>query len=127
MKMLIRAALVLIAVAPATVFADKRVDDAVARAESQLKSGKPEEAVKTMQKVAGQVPGAESQAALARIQEKAGLLDEAAASATLAGLDLTRGSSADALKHAQDAVQAQSNGMTLAVLARAGPGGQRGG
>ena len=120
MKILIRA-LALLVIAVPVIAADKRVDDAIARAESQLAKGKPDEAVKTMQKVAGQVPGAESQAALARIQEKAGLVEEAAASAakavemssgasptprlalpTLAGRDLSRGSGADALKHAEE-------------------------
>ncbi len=145
MKILIRALAILIVALPAAA-ADKRVDDAIARAESQLKNGKPDEAVKTMQKVAGQVPGAESQAALARIQEKAGMLDEAAASAakaaelgasatpdvraaalaTLSGLDLTRGSGADALKHAQEAVQSQATGTTLAALARAQARAQNG-
>jgi len=97
-------------------------------------------------KVVSQVPGAESQAALARIQEKAGLVEEAAASAakavelspgaspdvrgaalaTLAGLDLSRGSGADALKHAQEAAQVQPNAMTLATLARAQARAQQG-
>lgn len=146
MKILIRALALLIIAVPATAWADKRVDDAVARAESQLAKGKPDEAVKTMQKVASQVPGPESQAALARIQEKAGLIEEAAASAakavevssgaapearavalaTLAGLDLSRGSGADALTHAQEAAQLQPNAMTLATLARAQARAQQG-
>jgi tetratricopeptide (TPR) repeat protein len=145
MKILIRALALLIVAVPVTA-ADKRVDDAVARAESQLEKGKPDDAVKTMQKVVGQVPGAESQAALARIQEKAGLLDEAAASAakavelssgapadvravalaTLANLDLSRGSGADALKHAQEAAQSQPNALTLSTLARAQARSQQG-
>lgn len=145
MKILIRALALLFLFAPAAS-ADKRVDDAVARAESQLKKGNTDEAIKTMQKVVSQVPGAESQAALARIQEKAGQTEEAAASAaravelaasaapdvragalaTLAGLDLTRGSGAAALKHAQDAVQAQSNARTLSLLARAQARAQQG-
>jgi tetratricopeptide (TPR) repeat protein len=145
MKILIRAlALVLLAVPAA--FADKRVDDAVAKAEQQLAKDQVTEAVKTMQKVANQVPGPESQAALARIQEKAGLIEEAAASAakavevssgaapearatalaTLAGLDLGRGSGADALKHAQEAAQLQPNAATLAMLARAQARAQQG-
>ena len=45
---------VLIAAAPA-IAADKRLDDAVAKAESQIEKGKPDEAVKTMQKVVSQV------------------------------------------------------------------------
>jgi tetratricopeptide (TPR) repeat protein len=145
MKILIRALALLIMFAP-VASADKRVDDAVARAESQLKKGQDTEAIKTMQKVVSQVPGAESQAALARIQEKAGLLDDAAASAAKAvelaasatpdvrasalamraGLDLRMGSGADALKHAQEAAQAQPTATTLAVLARAQARAQQG-
>jgi tetratricopeptide (TPR) repeat protein len=145
MKILIRALALLVIAVPATAI-DKRVDDAVARAESQLEKGRTDEAVKTMQKVAGQVPGPESQSALARIQEKAGLFEEAAASAakavelssaaapevraaalaTLAGLDLSGGSTADALKHAQEAAQVLPNAATLAVLARAQARAQQG-
>jgi len=146
MKILIRALALLIIAVPATAVADKRVDEAVARAESQIGKGKIDEAVKTMLKVASQVPGPESQAALARIQEKAGLVEEAAASAakavqmssgaapearatalaTLAELDLGRGSGADALTHAQEAAQLQPNATTLAVLARAQARAQQG-
>jgi len=129
-------ALILIA-APLASAADKRIDEAYARAEQQLAKGQVDQAVKTMQKVVGQVPGPESQAALARIHERAGQLDEAAAAAaaavqaggagegratalaTLAALDLKRGTGADALKNAQAAVEAASNAMTLSVLARA--------
>ena len=129
-------ALILIA-APLASAADKRIDEAYARAEQQLEKGQVDNAIKTMQKVVGQVPGPESQAALARIHERAGQLDEAAAAAaaavqaggagegraialaTLASLDLKRGTGADALKNAQEAVQAASNAQTLAVLARA--------
>jgi hypothetical protein len=71
MNDLIRALAIVLLVAPAA-FADKRVDDAVAKAEQQLAKDQTDEAIKTMQKVASQVPGPESQAALARIQERAG-------------------------------------------------------
>jgi tetratricopeptide (TPR) repeat protein len=145
MKTLIRALALLILLAP-VASADKRVDEAVARAEAHLQKGKPEEAIKTMQKVVGQVPGPESQAAFARIQERAGQVEEAAATAakavemasgaapevraaalaTLASMDLSRGSGADALKHAQEAAQLQPSATNLATLARAQARAQQG-
>ena len=138
--------LLLVALPVAAAASDKRIDDAVAKAEQQIERGKPEEAVKIVQKLTTQVPGPESQAALARIQEKAGLVDEAAASAvkavemasgapadvraaalaTLAALDLSRGSGADALKHAEEAAQLQPTAVNLATLARAQVRLQRG-
>lgn len=131
--------LALLGAALPAVAADKRVEEAVARAESQLQKGKPEEALKIMQRVVGQVPGPEAQAALARIQDRAGMTEEAAATAakavegagsapaearadalaTLALLDLKRGSGANALKHAQEAAQLQPSASSLATLARA--------
>jgi tetratricopeptide (TPR) repeat protein len=138
MNDLMRAVAVLLIALPALA-ADRRVDEAYARAEQQIERGRVDEALKTMQKVVGQVPGPESQAALARIQERAGRLDEAMASAakavqlasgapadaraaalsTAAALELKRGSGADALTHAQEAAQLQPNADTLALLARA--------
>jgi tetratricopeptide (TPR) repeat protein len=129
-------AIVLIA-APLASAADKRIDEAYGRALQQLEKGQTENAVKTMQKVAKDVPGPESQAALARIHERAGQLEEAAlaaaaavaaggagegrsaALATLAALELRRSTGAEALKHAEEAVQAQATPQALAVLARA--------
>jgi tetratricopeptide (TPR) repeat protein len=120
-------------------FADKALDDAVARAETQLQKGKPDEAIKILEKRAKDAPGPESYAALARLQQRAGKFDDAAASAakaveagrsappaarsealaTLAALDLARGSAKDALNHAKEAVSAAENPAALAVLARA--------
>jgi tetratricopeptide (TPR) repeat protein len=129
-------ALVLLAV-PA--FADKAVDDAVARAEAQLQKGKPDEAIKILDKKAKEAGSPEAYSALARLQQRIGKFDDAAASAakaveagrsaapaarsealaTLAALDLARGSAKDAVNHAKEAVNADANPAALAVLARA--------
>ena len=51
----------------------------MAKAEDQVAKGKPEEAVKTLQKAATQSPGSEAQAALGNLQAKLGNFDEATA------------------------------------------------
>jgi tetratricopeptide (TPR) repeat protein len=131
--------IVALAMVATPVFADKKLDDAVAKAEDQLQKGKPEEAVKTVQKIAEQSPSAEAYLALARIQERAGNLDEAAAAvakaaqlaqsadaavkaealAAQASMELSRGSSKEALAAAEKAVAAQPTPAALAALARA--------
>ena len=63
--------------------ADKRVDDAVAKAEDQITKGKTEEAVKTIQKLVSQ-PSAEAFTAAARLQVRMGKIEEAAQSAAQA-------------------------------------------
>ena len=52
------------ALAAVPAFADKKLDDAVAKAESLAEKGKPEEAVKAVQKVAEQSNSAEAYVAL---------------------------------------------------------------
>lgn len=119
-------------------FADKRVDDAVAKAEEQIAKGKPEDAVKTIQKLVSQ-PSAEAFTAAARLQVKLGKVEEAhqsatqavqqaasatpeakaAAFATLSQLELLRGTGKDAAANAQKAVEAQASPVALAALARA--------
>jgi tetratricopeptide (TPR) repeat protein len=133
------AAVVVLALLAAPVLADKKLDDAVAKAEEQLAKGKPEEALKTMQKAASQNATSEGYIALGRFQEKLGSFDEAAASlnkavemsgaapgpargdayAALSALELQRGSGANALAHAQKAVEGQPGPAGLAALARA--------
>jgi tetratricopeptide (TPR) repeat protein len=123
----------------APAFADKKLDDAIARADQQLQRGHPEEGVKTLQRVAEQTPSPEAYAALSRFQWKTGDADGAAKSstkavelsasaapavrsevlATVSGLTLKRGSGKDALSQAQDAVKAQETPSSLAALARA--------
>jgi Flp pilus assembly protein TadD len=120
--------------------ADKRLDDAVARAEDQIQKGRTEEALKTMQKAVSQQPTSpEAYLALGRVQQRVGSLDDAAASvakavelsagaggaaraealAALSAIELLRGPGKDALAHAEQAVQAQATPAALAALARA--------
>jgi tetratricopeptide (TPR) repeat protein len=125
--------------ATSALAADKKVEEAYAKAESQLAKGRTDEADKTMQKVVQQVPGAESQTAYARIQLKAGNEEGAAASAAeavklassappevkaqahaVAGeLALRRGAGKDAVTHAQEAITAANTPEHQALLARA--------
>ena len=133
----IGAALTVVGICSTPVLADKRLDDAVAKAEDQIAKGKPEEALKTMQKAASQQPtSAEAQLALARIQLRVGSMDDAAATiakatqvaagpakaealAAQSAMDLMRGTGKDALAHAEQAVQAEASATALAALARA--------
>jgi superkiller protein 3 len=117
--------------------ADKKLDDAVAKAEDQIGKGKVEEAAKTIQKML-EPPTAEGHVAAARLQVRMGKVEDAAATAAkgaqlgsstpeakaaalamLSSLDLLRGSGKDALKHAQEAVAAQATPAALAAQARA--------
>jgi tetratricopeptide (TPR) repeat protein len=118
-------------------YADKRVDDAFARAASQIEKGRPDDAIKTVEKLP---PSAEGQLALARVLWRVGNnAERATAAATkaaemattadptvkadvLAGvseLSLLSGAGAEAVKHAQEAVKAQETPATLSALARA--------
>ena len=134
-------AIAVFALLGAPAFADQKVDEAVAKANDQLQKGKPDEALKTLQKLVSQNPGPEAQIALGRFQEKTGNLDDALAAyrkaaegtgpgkaeglAELAMLEMRTGPAKDALAHAEQAVQAQSTPATLAahalVLARLDP------
>jgi Flp pilus assembly protein TadD len=118
--------------------ADKRVDDAVAKAEEQIAKGRTEDAVKTIQKLVSQ-PSTEAFTAAARLQVRLGKIEEAhqsatqavqqaasaapeakaAAFATLSQLELLRGTGKDAAAAAQKAVEAQASPVALAALARA--------
>ena len=121
-------------------FADKRLDDAVAKAESMADKGKPDDAVKVVQKAAEQANTPEAYIALARFQQRFASPEDAQASVTkavelaaaaapevkaealsaLSSLDLSRGTGRDALSHAEDAVKAApASGTALAALARA--------
>jgi tetratricopeptide (TPR) repeat protein len=120
--------------------ADKKLDDAVAKAESQIEKGKPEEALKGIQKAAEQSNSAEGYLALARFQNRLASPDEAQASLTkavelskaasadvqaealaaLSAMDLTYSTGRDALTHAEAAAKAAPNSASaLAALARA--------
>ena len=129
---------VILAAAPA--FADKKLDDAVAKAESLAEKGKPEEGIKAVQKVAEQSNSAEAYIALGRLQNRLASPEEAQTSlakavelsasaapevkaealAALSGQDLLRGTGHDALTHAEEAVKAApANVNAQAALARA--------
>jgi tetratricopeptide (TPR) repeat protein len=121
------------------VQADKKLDDAVAKAEQQLAKNKPEDAVKTLQKAADQNGGSAGQVALCSLQARLGNLDEASAACTkgktasageppavkslslaaIASYELSVGAAKDALATAQAAAQAQETPEALASLARA--------
>lgn len=131
--------LLVLALAAPVFAADKRVEDAVAKAEQQIAKGQVEQAEKNMQKLAQQLGTADAYAALARVEIRAGNMDAAAAAAdqagklapsaapdvrgevysTLAQLDLQRGSGKDAVAHAEEAVKAAPSPATLAALATA--------
>jgi len=137
MKVLGVTAAALMVAGPA--LADKKLDDAVARAEQQLQRGHPEEGVKGLQRVAEQTPSPEAYLALSRFQWKTGDAEGAGKSATKAvelsssaaapvrsevlagvsGLTLRRGAGKEALTQAQEAVKAQESPAALAALARA--------
>ncbi len=120
--------------------ADKRLDQAQAKAEAQLAKGKEDEAVKILQKAAAQAAtDAAAQLALAQMLARVGRLAEAAsafeeagrrASAAAPGVRasvfaarsafaLRAGTSRDALALAQQALAAQPGAETEAALARA--------
>lgn len=132
-----------LALASGPAWADKKLDEAVAKAEAELAKGakgKGEEALKGVEKLTLQSPPSlEAHVALARLQDRIGKADEAAATvakglqadtaaaapiradalALQSALDLRRGTGKDALAHAQQAVEIESNPKTLAALARA--------
>ena len=115
--------------------ADKKLDEAVARAEEQLRKGRPEEALKTLQKAATQAasdPAAHQ--ALARFQARLGNLDAALASyrkaaqvaaaapvrsaalAELALFELRVAPAAEARAHAEQAAAAHESATGWAAL-----------
>lgn len=132
---------------PALVFcvaqpawADKRLDEAVIKAETQLAKGKEDEAVKILQKAASQAPrDPEAQLALAAMLSRVGKLDEAGAAFAKAGdlasaapagvrsrvlagrsaFALRASTAREALALAGQAVEAEAGGEALGALARA--------
>jgi superkiller protein 3 len=126
-----------LALATSPALADKKLDDAIAKAEEQLQKGKPEEGLKGLQRAVQGAPSTEGWIALARFQERLGSLEDAMKSAAAAvaaastpaakadalaaqsSLDLLIGTAKDALARAQEAVSANSTPVSLAALARA--------
>lgn len=121
-------------------WADKKLDDAVKKAEAQLAKGKEAEAVKILQKAASQAPrDPEPPLALARVYLRLGKLDDAGKAIAKAGelagaapapvkarvrtiqsgFALRSGTAGDALAFARQAVEAQAAPECLAALARA--------
>ena len=138
MRHSILAVLTLALAAPAV--ADKKLDDAIAKAEDQFQKGKADEALKTLQKAVSQSPGSpEGHLALARLQQRIGSLSEAGDAAKQAiatvgaattqlkadvytyasSLALLIGTGRDAVAHAQEAVKVQPDAASYAALARA--------
>jgi tetratricopeptide (TPR) repeat protein len=137
------AIVVLLAAAASAAYADKRLDDAVAKADELIRKNRPEEAAKGLQKLVAQDPAnIEAQVALGRILLRAGQTgqrDEAGAAfakaaevagskpgpvsalalVSLASYELLRGPADKAVAHAEAAVKAESTPETLAGLARA--------
>src|SRR5258706_9128967 len=127
----IASALIVLALVAVPALADKKLDDAVAKAEEQLSKGKPEEALKGLQKTVQGSPSPEGWLQLARFQERLGSLDEAMKTAPAAAraasgaakadalaaqssLHLLVGTGKDAAAHAQEAVNAQATPAALA-------------
>ncbi len=120
--------------------ADKRLDEAVAKAEAQLAKGKEDEAIKILQKAASQAPrDPEAPLALARMLARLGKLDEAGKALGTAGelasaapptvrarvlcarsaVALRAGTAREALTFARQAALAEAGADSLAALARA--------
>lgn len=131
-------AVVLSGVPPA--WADKRLDDAVAKAEARLAEGKQEEAVKILAKAASRAShDPDAQLALSSLLSRLGRLDEAGAALGKAGelataappavrarvfaarsaFALRTGSVGEATDLARQAVEAEAGAEGLAALARA--------
>jgi tetratricopeptide (TPR) repeat protein len=120
--------------AAAPALADKRLDDALAKAAGQLEKDQADNALKTLQKV---LSPPEAHLALARLQLQAGKLDEAGqtldkavelaaggapavraqALAEQSRYKLRTGTAGEALAAAEAAVQAESNAASLAAKA----------
>jgi superkiller protein 3 len=135
MKRSLAAVLAVCALAAPALAQQSKLEQAIAKADEQLTKGKPDDAVKTLTKAAGEA-GAAGQIALARMQERIGNLDAAAAAydaakasasggdradvlAAVANFTLRKGKATDALALAKQAVEAGQTPAALAVLARA--------
>ena len=121
--------------------AQDKLAEATRKAWEQFQKGRPEEAVKTMEKAVGQAPGGPGRLALSRFRARMGgeenltaalaaaqqAVQESASGAPalksealahLASLELRLANSKDALAHAEQAVQAAASPEAALVLAR---------
>ena len=119
--------------------ADIKTDQVIAKAEEQFAKGKPDEAIKSLQKLLSGSPSVEAYLALARFQQMNGSADESAASvakavevgasaapaqkakalAASAHLTLQTSTGKAAVDIANKAVAAERNGDSLGALAAA--------
>jgi tetratricopeptide (TPR) repeat protein len=132
--------LALVPLAASTSWADKKLDQAVAKAEAQLAKGKEAEAVKILEKAVAQAPrDPEAPLALMTLFTRLGRREEAAAALATAGerarnappavrarvrtiqseVALREGTAGDALDFAREAVEAAAGPESLVALARA--------
>jgi tetratricopeptide (TPR) repeat protein len=130
--------LALVALAAVPAWADKKLDEAVAKAEAQLAKGNEAEALKTLEKEISRAKAdPEPPLALAAVLVRLGKLDEAAAALGTAGeraasapppvrarvrasqsaFALRSGTATEALEYAQEAVDASADAGSLAALA----------
>jgi tetratricopeptide (TPR) repeat protein len=140
MRLTLAVAVLVVAASAVPARADKKLDEAVAKAEAQLAKGKEDEAVKILQKAAAQAAkDPEPQMALAQLLTRLGKLDEAGAALGKAGelssaaspavkarvlaarssMALRTGKAGEALALGEQAVQAEGGAPSLAALARA--------
>jgi tetratricopeptide (TPR) repeat protein len=133
-------AMAIVSLAAPGAWADKRLDDALAKAEAQLAKGKEAEAVKILEKEVSRAKrDPEPPLALATMLVRLGRLDEAATAlgtageraatapvavkarvrATQSAFALRAGTAAEALDFAKEAVEASAGPESLAALARA--------
>jgi Tfp pilus assembly protein PilF len=129
-----------LALGVAPTWADKRLDDAVAKAERQLAEGKEDDAVKTLRNVAARSSrDAEASLAVASLLSKLGRLEDTGAALAEAGertraappavraqvlaarsaFALRAGTVREAMDLARQAVEAESGAAGLSALARA--------
>ena len=128
-----------VSLAPTQARADVKTDQAITKAEEQFAKGKPDEAIKSLVKLAAGTPSVEAYLALGRLQEMNGNADDAAASiakavdasasatptlkaqalAASAQLALRNGTGVAALDMATKAVAVEKNGVSLGTLASA--------
>jgi tetratricopeptide (TPR) repeat protein len=120
-----------------TAWADQKLDETIAKADEQLRKGKQEDAVKTIQKLVDQGgTGPEGQLVLSRLQQRLGDLDaagraldaavaiatggpKAEALAARSAFDLEVASGQTALADAEQATGIVANASTLSARARA--------